>query len=430
MGVIVKNRNHGENCEIGTPFFDTRLFMPKLNDVQNTALEVVDLLYFFDFISLSTLTAEKLDIYKKLNVLVGNLIADKKLNGQQAETYRHYLLCGVEILATYNAVQELDMTQSDLTYRQKLEANKQINQYRLNLAFKALMEEMKRSKAFENSFVDDAYMLTRESGIAQASYSVSFRLVAQMLTFELGGNIACHVYRRFINLKILNSSKDTLQDHYDEIDNEYVFLRALLFIEFEMLRKQLYCRHDLQQLIMESAPNDIPEKAKLRREAYYRKYQDLLNTSNDFICIHNDVDMMNRQQVQNYIKSIGKNLCHNRIFSDFKGTWISLFGTWHLICEKEFELDNAIYGAVKNDDSCSARAEEIMLNQYGFVISARSLKDCYNGVKNLYFFIRDYVNELIEQPKHGFIAPDLATYFYYHPDMSKKLLEVLDEING
>ncbi|MHA3049960.1 hypothetical protein [Acinetobacter sp. ANC 4639] len=430
MGAIVKNQNHGENYEIGTPFFDTRLLMPKLNDIQNTALEIVDFLYFYDIVSLSTITTEKENIYRKLNDLIKILIAHKGLSGQKAEIYKHYLLCGVEILATYNAVLEWNYTDPNLTKRQKQETDKQVNQHRLSLACKALVAEMRESKTFEKSFADDVSMLTIKSGIARAPYSVSFRLVAQMFTHELGGNIACHVYHRLVKLKILNSSKETLKDHYDEIEGNYIFLRALLFVEFEMLRKRLFCKHDSQQLIMEAAPNGISERARLRRETYYHKYQRLLNASDNFIRIHNDVDVMDKEQIQNYIKSIGKNLCHNRIFSEFKGTWISLFGTWQLICEKEFELDNAIYGAVNNDDSCSARAEEIMRNQYGFVISARSLKDCYNKVKNLYFFIRDYVNELIEQPKHGFIAPDLTTLFYYHPDMSNKLLEVLDEING
>lgn len=404
--------------------------MPKLNDVQNTALEIIDFLYFFDLVSLSTITTEKVDIYKRLNDLVESLIVNKNLKGQEAETYRHYLLCGVEILATYNAVQEWNYTDPNLTERQKQEANKQINEHRLRLVFRALVEELNKSKAFKNSFADDVSLLTKESGIAQASHSVSFRLVAQMLTFELGGNISCHVYRRLVKLKILNSSKETLQDNYDEIDNKHIFLRALLFVEFEMLRKRLFCEYGDQQLIMEAAPNDILESIRSRREAFYHKYQSLLNTSNDFIRINNDVDVMDREQVQSYIKSIDKNLCHNRIFSEFKGTWISLFGTWQLICEKEFELDNAIYGAMDNDDSCSARAEEIMRNQYGFVISARSLKDCYNRVKNLYFFIRDCVNDIVEEPKHGFIASDLTTHFYYHPNMSKNLLEVLEEIKG
>lgn len=403
--------------------------MPKLNDVQNTALEIVDFLYFYDLVSLSTITSEKVSIYGKLNDLVGRLIADRKLSGQQAEAYRHYLLCGVEILATYNVAQEWDLPES-LTIRQKHEASKYINRQRFDIASDGLMNEMKQTEMLDDSFNKDVYMLTRESGIAQASYAVSFRLVAQMLTFDLGGNIACHVYRRLIKLKILNSSKDTLQAHYDEIGNEHIFLRALLFVEFEMLRKRLYCKVDVKNLIMKETPNDIPERAKLRREAYYYKSQDLLNSRGDFIRIHNNVDVMDRSQVQNYIKSIGKDLCHNSIFSDFKGTWISRFGTWYLIGEKEFELDNAIYGAVKNDDSCSARAEEIMLHQYGFVISARSVKDSYNRIKNLYFFIRDYVNEHVKQPKHGFIAPDIATFFHYHPDLSKKLLEVLEEIKG
>ncbi|ENV46383.1 hypothetical protein P255_00522 [Acinetobacter brisouii CIP 110357] len=404
--------------------------MPKLNDVQNTALEIIDFIYFFDFVSLSTITARKVDIYERLNDLVESLIVNKNLKGQEAETYKHYLLCGVEILATYNAVQELNYTDPNLTERQKQEVNKQVNHHRLNLVWNALLEEMRESKVSEKSFAKDVVMLTIKSGIGRASHSVSFRLVAQMLAFEQGGNISCHVYRRLIKLKILNSSKETLQDHYDEIDNKHIFLRALLFVEFEMLRKRLFCEYGDQPLIMEVAPNDILESIRSRREAYYQKYQSLLNTSNNFIRINNNVDVMDSEQVQRYIKSISKNLCHNRIFSEFKGTWISLFGTWHLICEKGFELDNPIYAAMKNDDSCSARAEETMRNQYGFVISARSLKDCYNRVKNLYFFIRDCVNDIVEEPKHGFIAPDLATHFYYHPNMSKNLLEVLEEIKG
>lgn len=401
--------------------------MPKLNDVQNTALEIVDFLYFYDMVALQSFTEEKKDVYTQLDELIDEVLEEKQLTGQKAEIYKHYLLCGMEIVSSFDENREWQISEQNLNERQQGEIQGQMYKQSVITPLWHLKERLKESGRFEGDFIEEVYVLVEVSNIQKASHAVCHKLVAQMLWFGAEHGITCHVYRKIVTLGILRSAKDTAKGRYVEAQHEYVFLRALLLIEFELFRKDLYYRHTAGDVVV-----NIPRTSdtiNLKKKAYYLKYVEFgFSNSEDVIRIHADIDLADKGQVIDYISSISKRLFHNCIFTNSNAKWISLLGALLLIYEKEIDLDRALYSEVNN--SCSDIAQKILCEQFDFSVTAKSLYLHYEALFDFYVFIRDSMTEVVEQSKHGFFVPDLPSHFYYHPDMPIHVLKLLEDVNG
>lgn len=425
---IVKNGNRGENYEIGTPFFDTRLIMPKLNDVQNTAIEIVDYLYFYDIVALQTFTEEKKYFYDQLDKLIDGVLEEKHLTGRKAEIYKHYLLCGMEIVSSFDENREWQIPELTLNERQQGEVQDQMYKKNVIIPLRHLKERLKESCRIEGDFIKEVYDLIKLSQIDKASHSVCHKLVAQILWFGTEHGITCHVYRKIVTLGILNSSKDTAKGRYDEVHHEYVFLRALLLIEFEIFRKGLYYRHVAGDLVVDTSRFTSSE-INLKKKAYYHKYLELIFSDHkDVTVLHVDIDLADKGQVVDYLSLISKHLFHNCIFSNSNANWISLLGALLLIYEQEIDLDRSIYSEESNNSSCSDIAQRILFEQFDFSVTAKSLYLNYVKLYEIYDLIRSTMLDIVEQPKHGFLVPDLPSHFYYHGDMSTNLLELLEKV--
>lgn len=402
--------------------------MPKLNDFQNRALEIVDFLYFYDIVALQTFTEEKKYFYDQLDKLIDELLEEKQLTGQKAEIYKHYLLCGMEIVSSFDLNREWQIPELTLNERQQGEIQDQMYKQNVMIPLWYLKELLKKSGRFEGDFVEEVYTLIELSQIAKASHSVCHKLVAQMLWFSAEHGITCHVYRKIVTLGILNSAKDTAKGCYVEAQHEYVFLRALLLIEFESFRKALYYRHVAGDLAVNS-PRFISSEINLKKKAYYHKYLELIFSDNkDVTVIHADMDLADSGQVIDYFSSIAKGLFHNCIFSDTNAKWISLLGALLLIYEQEIDLDRAIYSEVDNENSCSDIAQKILFKQFDFSVTAKSLYLKYMELYGIYDLIRSTMFDVVEQSKHGFLIPDLPSHFYYHADLSTNILELLEKV--
>ena len=48
--------------------------MPKINKTQETALEVVDFLYFYDLATLASFTEEKKEVYGQINNVIDTIV--------------------------------------------------------------------------------------------------------------------------------------------------------------------------------------------------------------------------------------------------------------------------------------------------------------------------------------------------------------------
>ena len=398
--------------------------MPSLNEVQHNALEVVDYLYFYDIVAAETFNEEKKAVYSRLLNAIEHILSDRNFLPTQYEIYKHYLLCGVEVFITQHSNIKIGKVDESLTQQQQNEAYRQINQQRLDIVFEALLQELHNSGHDTEHFCQDVVILTNLSQISEASEAVGFRLVSQILWTEFAGSIATYVYRKFVGLNILTKKLHTSEYDSNEAENEHIFLRAMLFIEFEILRKRLHCEHDIKSLNQVMTTEKISDSLRQKRDAYYRKHYQLF-TSSDFSRIYK-YDLANKPQIEAYLSNISPSFCHNRIFTNKHGVWVSLLGAWHLNYEW-LTTKKAIYDQVNNKGTCSDTASIIMKKDYGLSIDAKSLYLNHKKIRQFYDLIYKSINKMVDEIQCGFISPDLSSFFYYHNVMSESFNAQLDE---
>ncbi len=393
--------------------------MPQLNDVQNYALEIVDYLYFYDIATLETFSVEKKTVYCQLLNAIDEILKERNLTPQRFEIYKHYLLCGVEIVSTQD---DLHAESSE----QREESSEKTKQKRLEVAYLSLLNEVKNSDIDVDVFRKDVNILIISSEIHKSQPVVSRRLVSQVLWSEFSGGIAAHVYQYFLRLGILSSKKLVSDFEIGEV-NEFIFLRAMLFIEFEILRNRLYFQYDVKALTQQISIKKVLAKHAKKRTAYYQKHAQLFSNV-DFVRVLR-YDLSNLNQVMEYLVNINPSHCHIRIFLDKNSKWVSLLGAWELMYVQLTDPKKAIYNEINNEDTCSAIASQKMEIEYGLRITARNLYLYSKYASNLYDFIGQSVS-LIEEQNVGFIAPDLAGIFYYHPAMSEKVTELIETLTS
>lgn len=389
-------------------FFGTKSDMPSLNEVQHTALEVVDYLYFYDIVAAETFNEEKKAVYSRLLNAIEHILLRRNFSSRQYEMYKHYLLCGVEVVTTQYTNIKIGKVDESLTEPQKHEAYRKINQQRLGIVFQALVQEVHANGLDTEYFNQDIVTLIDLSLINEASHSVSFRLVSQVLWTEFAGSIATYIYRKFVKLNILTKKLYTSEYDCNEIENEHIFLRAMLFIEFEILRKKLHCKYDIKSLNQVVSTEKISNSLRKKRENYYRKNYQLF-TSSDFLRVYK-YNLADKLQVEAYLLNVSPSFCHNRIFTIKHGVWVSLLGAWHLNYEW-LTTKKAIYDQVDNKGTCSDTASIIMKNNYGLSIDAKSLYLNHKKVRLFYDFIYKSINEMADEIQCGFISPDLSSFF-------------------
>ena len=74
--------------------------MPRLSNAENTALNILDYLFFHDVASVSNYSVLKHNFYNELGRVLNIIILGKQLIERRGQLYRHFLLCGLEIMAS------------------------------------------------------------------------------------------------------------------------------------------------------------------------------------------------------------------------------------------------------------------------------------------------------------------------------------------
>lgn len=402
--------------------------MPKLNEVQNNALEVVDYLYFYDIVAVETFNEEKKATYSRLLNAIDYILSDRNLSSIQYEIYKHYLLCGVEVYITQHSNIKIGKVDKVLTQQQKDEAYKEISQQRMDIIFEALIQELNDRGLGTEHYWQDILKIFYSSKISNASISFGFRLVSQVLWSEFEGSIAANVYRKFVGLNILQKNiYSSSKYNVNEVENEIIFLRAMLFIEFEILRKKLHIKNDIKNLELSMTSETISDSLRQKKKKYFEKNSNFF-TSSDFLKIDN-YDLKDKSKVEAYLLSMNPSFCHNRIFTNSHGVWVSLLGAWYLNYEY-LTTKKPIYNEANNKGTCSDIARIIMKKDYGFNISGKSLYLKYYKIQKFYEFIHLSINKKLDQIECGFMSPDLSSFFYYNNVMSEGFNNLLSDLVG
>lgn len=399
--------------------------MPKLNATQEIALDILDFIYFYDVVSLTRFkpTGENEAVLKYLNELIAQVIADRELSGTIAERYKHLLLCYIEMESTFNLDREVMHTgPRPLSRGDKWQLVRQMHEEAQELFINDLI-----AAGFSRyKFIEDIEHIMAESEIINMPNHICYGLVAAALSFDFDGCIAAHVYRKFLDIKIFETKKESSRNEYDYSKNEHACLRALLFIEFEIMRNKLFHKNDCPEYQIKYKREKISDTRMEREKDFllktYNFYRRAINT--DFSRIYN-YNLSNKDEVDTYLSGIEAHLCHRRYFSKGHSKWASFFGLWHLKYQEVVNKELPIYDTV-NDENCSVLASSELEKAFGLTIQARNLYDYHVKYNDYFCFVTQTAELIMSQEKTGFVSPCLIYPFNYHPDLSEKMLNLFD----
>lgn len=382
--------------------------MEKLNPDQETALDIIDYLYFYDIVSLMTFTQEKKSTYDQLNNAINNLVSEKGFSLIKSEIYKHFLLCGIEIIVTNN-LEFTPLVPGDQMYKNKWKrfyTTDQIERY--SISFNYICEEVRNFGYIDKNFILDIFYILNLTDIREKSHEVCFRLAFQALWSTTEESTANHVYKKWLDLNILSSKKY----NYNE-KSSFIYLRALLLVEFEVMRNKLFHLREKSTSLKDLEVENESSIRKLKRKNYLLKqdkFMKNLNHSNS-INIYN-IDLENKNQYLSYFRDIQTMLCHNRIFFN-SANFENLLGAWHLLY---FKINQS---RINTDIPYSDQVSKVLAERFGLSLHVEDFYNSYNRVIFLYDFIRENINKITKEPKCGFIAPNILQNFYYKPELKE-----------
>lgn len=398
--------------------------MPRLSPVQEVALDVIDFLYFYDVVSLTSfdLKKENENIILHINKLIVDLIETRNLLGGMACLYKHFLLCGIEMNATFNLEREVK-SKYQLCKGDRWQSVRNIHEEAIGV----LTSKIKDAGFSIGLYLDDLKNIYDKTQILEKSNAICYGLVAKSLSYDYEGPISAHIYRIFLDLQILETGRDKKNEDFVYHKPDDIFLRALLFIEFEIMRNKLFHKNDQPNITIQYNKNITTETRKQKELDFFIKTIKFIRSAVDqefSSIIHCDLD--SKEHVGSYLSELGDHLCYNRMFSGNNSRWVSLFGLWYL---KYFEIlapnTTKFYGE-NNEGSLTDQASKELKQQYNLTIDDKRIYLYIKKYEGYIGFITQGLHEIMNAPKQGFVTTCLDYYFYYHPNLSDKLLELYD----
>ncbi|MHA3068510.1 hypothetical protein [Acinetobacter sp. ANC 3789] len=376
--------------------------MPKLTEVQNIAVTIMDYLYLHDVVSLVSFSEKKIKAYTSLLGAIDEVNEKRKHENQDSEIYKHFLICCIEILASGKAkINNLD----------EMEIVKTI--------YTAFLEKIVDHKFSKENFLSDMNDLVKYYHPLTLDDKLSYKFASQMLYFEYD-NVTISTFKKFLDLKILNSDKyqyikaEKGNDFFDK-----VFLRAMLFLEFESTKKQIYIQKIYYKrgfsVSLRRKIEDI-EKAFLYVKSI-KKSESLIGIKLKSIV---NINLNDHKEIQEYLKNLNDRLAYNKLFFYNIPSCIGLMGCWFLIYFKETDLKKPIYQEIFSDfifgdngkTTCAKDAKNIIL-KYGLTLTERTLNSYYDKFYPFYNFIRFLVDELINNRKNVILFNDIVDELLY-----------------
>lgn len=75
--------------------------MSKTEEIQSSAIKILDYLYFYDIVAMETFSNKKLEFYEQLSQSLKLIVQKRQYEGLRAEHYKHLLLFGIDLDASY-----------------------------------------------------------------------------------------------------------------------------------------------------------------------------------------------------------------------------------------------------------------------------------------------------------------------------------------
>jgi len=394
--------------------------MSKTEEIQSSAIKILDYLYFYDIVAMETFSNKKLEFYEQLSQSLKLIVQKRQYEGLRAEHYKHLLLFGIDLEASC-----LD---------DPLESLVDDNERFIRTLNEKLCSQIVMASFSLDEFEEDLNSLLDEYSIALMDSALYYKIISQFLCYEFD-NITIGVLIKFLDFNFLELTKykKAYQNNKSEITQHFLdklFFRAMLYLEFEAFKNELL--RESQKYEKQIDFNNLDDAERIASSMLSRSKAKALKDI-DFAKI-SKIDLCKTNALKDYVINIESRLGHNAIFSNGIAKWISLLGAWHLMRVKKTNLDKTLYRETpvsihEAEIACSEIANKEMLT-YGFSTSERNLRDWHNVVFRPYESIRLLVDEVNKEEYYGILEPILTDYFFYDPMIGDAAKNAFDKFHA
>lgn len=370
----------------------------KKPEIRLSALNIVDYIYTHDIAFINSITKEKQKLYLDFLGEISDINFERNNFGKDAELYKHLLLCSVEIIISTREEYIDDETYVDANYSSAIFLEKI-----LNLAIKFNFNDI--------SFLADVLKLRDKFDLNNLESYYGYKLVGQCLYLEYG-NISRQILKVFLNLEIVDVKKYVGNKGLIYVEDEWigVFLRAMLFIEFEIIKKQLYIENTYKTIELNLLKNskDIME---------VNSFIELLMTSkvlmdSEYTSI-SQIELGDEISLKEYLNNINIRLAHKKIFFDDMLSCVGYLSSWFVSYYEKVMKLNSGEGSL---DSLNLKRylNEAMLDmdRHDFRFSNTITINTYYGKYNKLSKLVEAWFEFYSKHQVGILTPDPTTYFF------------------
>mgnify|MGYP003468139919 FL=1 len=340
--------------------------MVRVTEWKISAFNILDYIFIHDLASMSTFSDLKNEFYGYVTDEIDTINSQRGFTEYRAEVYKHYLLCGIEL---------------------KLN---QVFESRFKRIIDEVLLRVKSSGFPVSTYLQDVLNICGHSNISCLDGTVKYKLLAQFLYFDFD-SASMSFFNKLLELKILSTGRlkeDKMSPKHKEEMNR-VFLRVLMFCEFEILKKQII--HNYSNMFMRLDFNDIIN-------GNVRIIKDLLVLINKEI---NHEEMIFHGDVRNvsalagaffFIEGSANNIYHNKKQVNYRPDYNIPINSLYVCKTKAVHDLND-----KKRRVCTEYAQNKM-KEYGFEFIQRTFYD--NSVR-LYSFYKFMHNVFDYTSKYG-----------------------------
>ncbi|MDM1020440.1 hypothetical protein QSV37_09010 [Acinetobacter sp. VNK23] len=358
--------------------------MPRITDTQTAVLNIMDYLFIQDVESLASFNDAKNTFNADLSAIIKRINSVRRNEGKIAQLYKHYVLCGLEMMLN------LPFEIEDPIEQEQLDKS--------NYVLDRIIYNVLLNDFYDDEFLDDMKNLFNHFQELRLDKGMIFKVVRQSLYFDYD-NVSIVAYKRFIDLGILTTEQyDCDLSTIDEDFLENSFIRSMLFIEFDILKRQFDTEKEFKDKKIEIDLNNSLEEIERIFLAIRSVKKMQLKEKFGFISIL-DIDINNKKDVGRYIVNLSEVLGHETSFLKKIPDCIGFIGCWYLIHSKELNPDSPTYYELYDDQAVKSRhkkpcdnkaLEEI--SKYGFELKNRTLHSRYIDLYSFYDRMRMSLN--------------------------------------
>lgn len=395
---------------------DLVLTMVKKTELKKYALNVLDYLYYHDYVFLENNTNVREVQYSLILEMIDNLNLERGYDGKKAELYKHFLLSGFEIKS--------NILREDYNF-QLLKDFGQL--------YEKLLNEVIACNFLEDDFLKDLDCLMTK--FKEVSKNFIFKFVGFCLYYEYGsmaiGGLISLLSREILDLKkyrskFWNGYESLMGDEISTRKNKTgekeiekksldVFFRAMLFVEFEIMKNQIFIKDKINLMTIDFKKDEAELDEDILFANLITRSKKLINIKYKSISSQ-DFDFDN--DFLNYICDISNRLNHQKIFFDDVNGCAGYIGGLYVKYSSRYMEEGAINKAPEYESIIDLYRETnityaenaiLIMDRFGFEFkSSRTLYNYYPENK----LVCNWFEEGLYNKYISFF-PDYLIYFHY-----------------